>query len=117
MKKNVEFEISRLSEKIVDQKKQIDECQAKAEKLVAHAKQTEKALMQSIHQLEQIGQKTQRRDGKPESATEVQKRNNFNDELYREKLRLLKQLFDRKDPVLWVNIQKYLPDVYRDLPL
>lgn len=119
MRKNVEFEVQRLTAKIIAQKEQIDQIQAKAEKLLAQAHQAEEALKKSVLQMQQIGQKEPRRDGKTESPEEVQNRSNYNEELLRAKLTLVRDICNKHNPQIWSTIEKLVPSVYKDenLPL
>lgn len=117
MNKNIELEIERESIKIENQLKNLNDLNQKLERIQNQIANLEAGFQKSQKRIAELGMKTPRRDGKPETPEDEIKRTSHNEELLQMKIQLLKSALDKKDPNFWKAFEKYCPDILKGIGL
>lgn len=112
MNTNLRTEVERSLQKILNQRQQVKEISEKLDKLNSQLNSLQSGIEKEEDRLNLLGLKQSRRDGKPESPEEAQRKISFNDRLKLEKLELIKNLLKEKG--VYDSIENFLPNVYRD---
>lgn len=117
MNRNIEIEIERESIKIENQLKTLEQLNQKLSKIQIQIENLEAGFKKSQNRIAELGSKTPRRDGKPETPEDEIKRNSYNEELLKMKIQLLKSSLDKKNPEIWQAFEKHCPDILKGVGL
>lgn len=102
---NLDYEIKRSLTKVrnlIEQQKQIKEKLVKMEKQL---EQLDAGANKEIERIQSFGYKTPRRDGKPESPEELARKKEYNQNLYKQKLDLVKLYY----PEFYQKFEELVP--------
>lgn len=114
MKSMIKIELEKAAVRLENQYNAIVALKTKIEKLGTELDHLEAGFQKTVHSIEDLGTKGNRRDGKPETPETTRTRESYNEELLKEKLRLTKQILDSKTPNAWIYVQSMLPDYLKD---
>lgn len=99
------FEIRSKLEATRNKRKQIGEIRKKLDKLEEHLNRMEASIQKDEMYIANLGSKDLRKDGKPETSEEIEKKINYNRSLAEEKLSLIEKLY----PEFYQEFQSLLP--------
>lgn len=114
MKRMIEIEIEKSSERLVNQFRAVEDLRTKIDRLETELNHLEAGIQKTIQTIGGLGAKGSRRDGKPETPESGRAKDSYNEELLMEKLRLTKLILDGKNPKIWIYVQNMLPVPLRD---
>lgn len=107
---NLEAEILRSCSKIINLQTSVQNISTKLQKLEAELGKYQESLQKEKDKLSTFGEKTSRRDGKPETTEEISKKEKYNLELRAAKLEAIKRRF----PDDYKFLESILPERLRD---
>lgn len=115
MKETLKLQIQMSMTKLSNIQKQASDIETKIVKLQKQLLELEKASEEQVQFVSQLGLKTPRRDGNSETTEELSAKRAYNQDLYRQKLDLIKQFY----PQFYEDFNKleFLPEHLRNLDI
>lgn len=107
---NLEAEILKTCTKICNLSESVGQMQSKLRKLEDELEKYRETVHKEGERLASFGQKTPRRDGKTETPEDLNKKKQYNQDLYKLKLEMIKKHF----PENYAYLESLLPDPLKD---
>lgn len=107
---DLDYEIKRSCRKIQNLLEQAEQIKEKMRKMEEQLKQLDTGANKEISRITSFGYKTERRDGNPETSDELLKKREYNQNLYKRKLELVKEYY----PDFYSKFENLVPDVLKE---